>query len=162
MPEPSIKGMVILLKAVSPGTFLISLLLGTDGGQVNRPLALRCPLLTPLTGNSNPGPGGPGHRDLPPEAGRATLAASQRPPNPGTLCHGSLFPANLKSFRASLVAQTVKNLPSMQETQAQSRGWEDPLEKGMATHSSILAWRISWTDEPGGLQSMGSQRVGHD
>ena len=60
------------------------------------------------------------------------------------------------------MAQTVKNLPSMQETQAQSRGWEDPLEKGMATHSSILAWRIPWTDEPGGLQSMGSQRVGHD
>ena len=62
---------------------------------------------------------------------------------------------------ASLVAQMVKNLPAMQETQVQSLGWENPLEKGMATHSSILAWRIPWTEEPGGLQSMGSQRVGH-
>ena len=50
---------------------------------------------------------------------------------------------------ASLVAQMVKNLPVMQETQVQSRGWEDPLEKGMATHSSVLAWRIPWTEEPG-------------
>ena len=56
----------------------------------------------------------------------------------------------------------VKNLPAMQETQVRSLGWEDPLEKGMATHSSILAWRIPWTEEPGGLQSMGSQRVGHN
>ena len=63
---------------------------------------------------------------------------------------------------ASLVAQTVKNLPVMRETQVQSLGWEDPLEKGMATHSSILAWRIPWTEEPGWLQSTGSQRVGHD
>ena len=61
-----------------------------------------------------------------------------------------------------LMAQMVKNPPAMQETQVQSLGWEDPLEKGMATHSSILAWRIPWTEEPGGLQSMGSQRVGHD
>jgi len=58
------------------------------------------------------------------------------------------------------MAQTVKNLPAMQETWVQSLGREDPLEKGMATHASILAWRISWTEEPGGLQSMGSQRVG--
>ena len=50
----------------------------------------------------------------------------------------------------------------MQETRVQSLGWEDILEKGMATHSSILAWRIPWTEEPGGLQSMGSQKVGHD
>ena len=57
---------------------------------------------------------------------------------------------------ASQVAQMVKNLPAMQETQVQSVGWEDPLEKGMATHSSILAWAIPWTEEPGGLQSMGS------
>ena len=64
--------------------------------------------------------------------------------------------------RASLVAQSVKNLPAVQETQVQSLGWEDPVEKEMATHSSILAWKISWTEEPGGLQSMGSQRVGHD
>ena len=63
---------------------------------------------------------------------------------------------------ASLVAQMVKNLPAMQEIQVQSLGQEVPLEKGMATHSSILAWRIPWTEEPGGPQSMGSQRVGHD
>ena len=56
----------------------------------------------------------------------------------------------------------VKNLPAMWETQVQSMGQEDPLEKGMANHSSILAWRIPWTEEPGGLQSMESQRVGHD
>ena len=60
---------------------------------------------------------------------------------------------------ASLVAQMVKNLPAIQGTQVQSLGQEDPLEKGMATHSSILAWEIAWTEEPGGLQSMGSQRV---
>ena len=64
---------------------------------------------------------------------------------------------------ASIVAQLVKNLPAVQETQVRSLGREDPLEKEMATHSSILAWEISWTEEPGGLQSMvGSQRVGHD
>ena len=56
----------------------------------------------------------------------------------------------------------VENLPAMWKTQAQSLGWEDALEKGMATHSSILAWRIPWTEEPGGLQSMGSRRVSHD
>ena len=56
----------------------------------------------------------------------------------------------------------VKNTPAMQETQVQSLGWEDPLEERMATHSSILAWEIPWTEEPGGLQSMGSQRVGHN
>ena len=63
---------------------------------------------------------------------------------------------------ASLVAQTVKNLPAMQETRVQSLGWEDPLEEGMATHSSVLAWRIPWTEENGGLRSIGLQRVGHD
>ena len=56
----------------------------------------------------------------------------------------------------------VKNLPAMLETQVWSLGWEDPLEKGMTTHSSILAWRISWTEETGGLQSMVSQRLEHD
>ena len=56
----------------------------------------------------------------------------------------------------------VKNLPATQETQVQSLGWEDPLEKGMATHSSILAWRIPRAEAPGGVLSMGSQRVGHD
>ena len=60
------------------------------------------------------------------------------------------------------MAQRVKNLPAVQETQVRSLDWEDPLEKGMATHSSILAWRIPWTEEPRGLRSMGSQRVGHD
>ena len=60
------------------------------------------------------------------------------------------------------MAQTIKNLPAMQETQVQSLGQEDPLEKEMAIHSSILAWEIPWTEEPSGLQSMGSQRVGHD
>ena len=63
---------------------------------------------------------------------------------------------------AYLVAQTVKNLPAMPETLIQSLGREDPLEKEMAIHSSILAWEIPWTEKPGGLQSMGSQRVGHD
>ena len=63
---------------------------------------------------------------------------------------------------ASLVAQLVKNLPAMWETLVQSLGWEDPLEKEMATPSSILAWRIPWAEKPGGLQSMGSQRIRHD
>ena len=56
----------------------------------------------------------------------------------------------------------IKNLPAMQETEVQSLGWEDPLEEGMATHSSIHAWRILWTEEPGKLQSVESQRVGHN
>ena len=60
------------------------------------------------------------------------------------------------------MAQLVKNLPAMQKTWVPSPDWKDPLEEGMATHSDILAWRIPWTEEPGGLQSMGSQRVGHD
>ena len=62
----------------------------------------------------------------------------------------------------SPVTQMVKNLPTMQETWIRSQGWEDPLEKGIAIHSSILAWRIPWTEEVGELQSMESQRVGHD
>ena len=62
----------------------------------------------------------------------------------------------------SLVAQTVKHLSAMQETRVQSLGWEDPLEKEMAAHSSILARKIPWTAEPGRLLSMGSQRVGHN
>ena len=64
--------------------------------------------------------------------------------------------------RASLVAQMVKNLPAMQETWVQSLGQEKPPEKGMATHSNILAWGIPWTEEPDGLQSMGLQRIGHN
>ena len=63
---------------------------------------------------------------------------------------------------ASLVAQSVKYLPSMQVTRVRSLGGDDPLEKEMTNHSSILAWRIPWTEEPGGLQSMGLQRVGHN
>ena len=65
-------------------------------------------------------------------------------------------------IKAFLVAQMVKNLPAVRGTWVQSLGQEDPLEKGMATHSSILSWRIPWTEVPGGLQSMGSQRVGCD
>ena len=63
---------------------------------------------------------------------------------------------------SSLVAQMAKNLPAIQETPIQSLGWEDTLEKGMATHSSILTWKIPWTEEPGRLQSMGLQRVGYN
>ena len=65
-------------------------------------------------------------------------------------------------LRASLVAQSVKNLPAVQETVIQALSWEDPLQKGMTTHSSILAWKISWTEEPGGLQSVESHRIGHN
>ena len=61
-----------------------------------------------------------------------------------------------------LVAQMVNHLSTMWETQVQSPGWEDPLEKGIAIHSSTIAWRIPWTEEPGRLQPMGLQRVGHD
>ena len=64
--------------------------------------------------------------------------------------------------QASLVIQIVKNSPAMQETRVRSLGWENPLKKGMATHSSILAWRIPWIEGPGGLQSMGLQRAGHN
>ena len=64
--------------------------------------------------------------------------------------------------QASQVAQIVKKQPAMQETHVQSLGWEDPLEKGMATHSSILAWRIPWTEKRGRLKSIGSQRVRHN
>ena len=64
--------------------------------------------------------------------------------------------------RASLVAQTVNHLPAVWETRVQALGLEDPLEKEMAVHSSILTWEILWTEKPGGLQSMGSQRVGHN
>ena len=76
------------------------------------------------------------------------------------------FPAGLLSeltlfIWVSLVAQTVKKLPPVQETQVQSVGQEDPLEKGMVTRSSVLAWKIPWAEEPGGLQPMGSHRVGH-
>ena len=67
-----------------------------------------------------------------------------------------------KIHKASLVAQMVKRLPAMRETRVQSLGWEDPLEKEMAAHSSTLAWKIPWMEEPGRLQSMWLQRVRHD
>ena len=78
------------------------------------------------------------------------------------LCFFFFLQGNSMFKWASLVAQTVKSLPTVWETRVQSLGWEDPLEKEMATHSNILAWKIPWTEEPGGLQSMGLQRVGHD
>ena len=73
-----------------------------------------------------------------------------------------LINTSIEPIWASPVAQRLKCLPAMQETWVRFLGWEDPLEKEMATHSSILAWRTPWTEEPGGLQSTGSQRVGHD
>ena len=73
-----------------------------------------------------------------------------------------LLKAGLENLRASLVAQRLKRLPEMRETRVQSLGREDPLEKEMATHSSILTWRIPWTEEPGGLWFTGWQRVGHN
>ena len=80
-------------------------------------------------------------------------------------CKGRSFPIQGKESWASLVAEMVKNLPAMQEMQetlVRSLGWEDPMEKGMATHSNILAWKIQWTEKPGRLQFMGSQRLRHD
>ena len=77
------------------------------------------------------------------------VGAHNKSPQNVLLLHGGYF-----ELRASLVAKTVKNLPPMKETQVRSLGQEDPLEKGMATHSSILAWRIPWTEEPGRLQSL--------
>ena len=78
----------------------------------------------------------------------------------GESCSAALENLVLLS-RASLVAQMVKNLPIIRETWVLFLGWEDPLEKGVATHSSVLAWRIPWTVEPGGLQSRESQRIRH-
>ena len=74
----------------------------------------------------------------------------------------SSFSLQLHHLGASLVAQTVKHLSAMQDTRVRSLDWEDPLEKDMAAHSNILAWKIPWTAEPGRLPSMGSQRVRHD
>ena len=71
----------------------------------------------------------------------------------------SILPMNIGAY---LMTQMVKNLPVMQGTWVRSLGWEDPLEKGIATHSSILVWRIPWTEELGGLKPIGSQRVRHD
>ena len=73
----------------------------------------------------------------------------------------TLFENRVFADMIELSAQMVKNLPAVQKTWVQSLGQEDPLEKGMATHSSILAWRILWTEKPGGLKSVGLQRVRH-
>ena len=81
---------------------------------------------------------------------------------PGRLQSQKVRQDGAVSLSLSLVAQMVKNLLAVQETWVRSLGWEDPLEKGMADHFSIFVWRIPWTEEPGRLQSMGSQRVGHD
>ena len=78
------------------------------------------------------------------------------------LCSCGSSWSGLGPERASLVAQTVKNPPAMQETEVWSLGWEDPLEEGMAPHSSILSWRIPWTEEPGGLQFLRLRRIGND
>ena len=77
-------------------------------------------------------------------------------------CRLSFLSFFLQTLISCFLAQRLKRLPAMRETSVRSLGWEDSLEKEMATHSSILAWRIPWTEEPGGLQSTGSQRVGHD
>ena len=86
--------------------------------------------------------------------------ASSECPNPDL--NPNLHQVEKVRIRIFLVAQMLTHLPTMQETQVQSLGREDLLEKEMAPHSSTLAWGIPWTEEPGGLQSMGSQRVGHD
>ena len=78
------------------------------------------------------------------------------------LCFTWGFTENYSPGRASLVAQRLKHLPAMRETWIQSLGWEDPLEKDMATHSSILAWKVPWTEKPDRLQTIGLQRVRHD
>ena len=92
-------------------------------------------------------------------------APAPAPSNLRCTLHNALpqiFPTTLAIRWASLVAQRLKHLPTTQETWVRSLGWEDPLEKEMATHSSSLAWRIPWTEEPGGLWSTGSRTVGHD
>ena len=81
---------------------------------------------------------------------------------PGGWSQQSLLQTLVDDSVAPLVAQTVKNLPALWETQVWSLDWEDPLEKGMATHCSILTWRVPWTEEPGGLQSLGSHNIRHD
>ena len=78
------------------------------------------------------------------------------------LCYKVYLNTCMQYIKTSLVAQMVKRLSTMRETRVRSLGWEDPLEKEMAIHSSTIAWKIPWTEEPGRLQSMGSQRVRHD
>ena len=91
-----------------------------------------------------------------PQLGPGSTVVNNPPASAGDIRDPSLI-LGWKDPQASLVAQLVKNLPAMWETWVQSLGWEDALEKGKATHSNILAWRIPWT-----VQSMGSQRIGHD
>ena len=96
---------------------------------------------------------------------KSTITNAKEPmekSEPSYTVGGNKCKLSLWGIGVSLVAQTVKHLPAMLETRVQSMGWEDPLEKEMATHSSTLAWKIPWTEEPGSLQSMGLQRVGHD
>ena len=101
-------------------------------------------------------PGDPVVKNLPANAGdTGSIPGSERSPGGGNVTRSSIL-------GTSLVAQMVKRLPTMQETWVQSLGRKDLLEKEMATHSSILAWKIPWTEEPGRLQSMGSQRVRHN
>ena len=95
------------------------------------------------------------------EPGRLQCMGSQRVRHDGAI-ELNWNELNQQKMMTSLMAQTVKHLTTMQETQFQSLGGEDPLEKKMATLSSILAWKIPWAEEPGRLQSMGSQRVGHN
>ena len=95
-----------------------------------------------------------GHTEFSKFAGILSAALSQH--------HLSGFEIAQLEFWASLVAQRLRRLPTMRETWVRSLGREDPLEKEMATYSSTLAWRVPWREEPGRLQSMGSQRVGHD
>ena len=89
---------------------------------------------------------------------QASLVA-QLVKNPPASSPGEGIGYTLHYCEASLVTQMIKNPPAMRETWVRSLGWEDPLEEGMATHSSVLAWRIPWTEEPGGLQPMGLLRV---
>ena len=81
---------------------------------------------------------------------------------PGVPLQSSVALGVSRGFPGSSDGKKKKNLPTIQETWVQFLGWEDPLEEEMATHSSILAWRIPWTEEPGGLESTGSQRIGHN
>ena len=132
-----------------PGVHRLTLssLLPTPARQISDPRT--CPLCSPGTGQVI--------------SGGSSLEPSnaQEPKFPIWPIPGISFWIILSHW-ASLVAQRLKHLPAMQETRVLSLGWEDPLEKEMTTHSSILAWRIPWREEPGRLQSTGSQRVRHD
>ena len=90
------------------------------------------------------------------------VRGKRRPTNERQARHQTIHRCLSVILKKCLGAQTVKHLPAMWETRVPSLGWEDPLEKELATHSSMLAWKISWREEPGGMQSMGSQRVGHN